>query len=87
MKKLVIALAAAGTAAGFSLSPALANDLEDHCTDYVTQGGGDPSGCACLAETADSSATKELLAVTSEADIEGLSDSAKEAIAACFPDA
>lgn len=87
MKKLVIALAAAGTTAGLSLAPALANDLEAHCTDYVTGSGGDPSGCACLAETADSGATQELLAVESEADVEGLSDSAKEAIAACFPDA
>ncbi|MEO1136879.1 MAG: hypothetical protein AAFW68_09770 [Pseudomonadota bacterium] len=87
MKKIGMALASVGTAAGLSFAPALANDLEAHCTDYVTENGGDPSGCACLAETADSSATQELLAVASQADIEGLSDSAKEAIAACFPEA
>lgn len=83
MKKLAIALAAAG----FSLTPALAGDLEAYCTEYVTSNGGDASGCACLAETADAGATEELMAVASEADIEALSDSAKEAIAACFPEA
>ena len=83
MKKLLIAVAAAG----FSLAPALASDLESYCVDYVSQNGGDTSGCSCLAETADADATAELLQVQSDADVEALSDNAKAAIAACFPDA
>lgn len=83
MKKLIIA----AFAAGLAFTPALAEDLEAHCTAYVTEGGGDPSGCSCLAETADADATAELLAVASQADVDALSDNAKGAIAACFPDA
>jgi hypothetical protein len=83
MKKLITALAAAG----FAIAPAFASELEEHCEAYVTENGGDSSGCSCLAETADADATTELLAIASEADIEGLSDNAKSAIGACFPDA
>ena len=83
MKKLITALAVAG----FALAPAFASELESHCEAYVTENGGDPSGCSCLAETADADATEELLAVASQADVDALSDDAKAAIAACFPEA
>ena len=84
MKKLIIAFAAVG----FVTTPAFASsELEGHCVTYTEENGGDSSGCACLAETADADATAELLAVASEADIEALSDNAKAAIQACFPDA
>ncbi len=83
MKKQMIAL----VAAGFAISPAFAGDLEQYCIDYSTDNGGDPSGCSCLADTADASMTEELMAVSSEADIEALSDASKEAIAACWPNA
>ena len=83
MKKLIIAFAAAGALT----APAFAGDLETYCEGYMADTGGDASGCACLAETADADATAELMEVASEADVEGLSDSAKEAIAACWPDA
>ena len=83
MKKLITALAVAG----FALAPAFASELEAHCEAYVSENGGDPSGCSCLAETADADATAELLAVASQADVDALSDDAKSAIAACFPDA
>lgn len=83
MKKLIAALAVSG----FALSPALASELQGHCEAYTTENGGDPSGCACLAEKADADATAELLAVAGPEDLEALSDASKEAIAACFPDA
>ena len=83
MKKLIAALCAAGLAA----SPAFADDLEAHCESYAAESGGDASGCACLAEAADADMTAELMEVASEADIEGLSDASKEAIAGCWPDA
>ncbi len=81
MKKMIIAFAALGALT----APGYASDLQAHCEAYVAENGGDASGCACLADTADSDAASELMAVASEADIEALSDSAKEAIAACFP--
>ena len=81
MKKLAIL----ALSASFLAAPAFAGDLEAHCV-AVTSEGGDPSGCACLAEAADDAMTEELLAVESDADIEGLSDASKEAIAACWPD-
>ncbi len=81
MKKMTIALALAG----FWAAPAYASDLEAHCEAYAAENGVDASGCACLAETADADATEELLAVNSPEDVEAVSDSAKEAIAACFP--
>ncbi|MBT8473323.1 MAG: hypothetical protein HKN14_09855 [Marinicaulis sp.] len=81
MKKLtVLALSAS-----FMAAPAFAGDLEAYCLE-VTADGGDPSGCACLAESADDAMTEELLAVEGEADMEGLSDASKGAIAACWPD-
>ena len=82
MKKLTIALFVAAA----TLTPALASELEDKCVSYSAENGGDASGCSCLAETADAAATEELLAVQSDEDIEALSDDAKAAIAACFPD-
>jgi len=82
MKKMITALAALG----FTAMPAFASDLEAHCSAYVEANGGDATGCSCLAETADDSATEELMAVTGPEDVEALSDNAKEAIAACFPD-
>ena len=84
MNKLVIAVSALGLMA----SPALAGgDLEGYCEGYAAENGTDPSGCACLADAADADMTAELMEVASEADIEGLSDASKEAIAACWPDA
>lgn len=83
MKTLTIAAFAAGLLA----SPAFANELEDYCTAYVTENGGDVSGCTCLAEEADDAMTQELLAVQSDEDVENLSDASKEAIADCFPTA
>ncbi|MHA7871990.1 MAG: hypothetical protein ACX939_06560 [Hyphococcus sp.] len=83
MKKYLIALASAG----FAIAPAFAGDLESYCVEYTSDNGGDPSGCSCLADAADASMAEELMAVSSEADIEGLSDASKEAIAACWPDA
>lgn len=83
MKKTTIARFAAAMLA----SPAFASELQEHCEAYSAENGGDASGCACLAETADADATAELLAVAGPEDVEALSDNAKSAIAACFPDA
>ena len=83
MKKLIIA----ALVAGFATSPLYANDLEGHCVAYSEESGGDASGCSCLAGKADASMTEELMAVASEADLEGLSDESKEAIGTCWPDA
>lgn len=83
MKKIAAALAAAG----FCLAPAFAWDLEGQCEAYAAENGSDPSGCACLAETADADATAELMTVEGPEDIDALSDNAKGAIAACWPDA
>ena len=87
MKKILIAFAAVGAAAGFSLAPAFAGELETQCEAYAAENGTDPSGCSCLAETADADATAELMAVQSQADIESLSEGALAAIQACWPDA
>lgn len=87
MKKIATTLTAAAFAA-FSLGAvAHADDLEAHCVAYADENGSDSSGCACLAEAADADMTAELMAVAAESDLEGLSDGAKEAIAACFPSA
>jgi len=83
MKKLAIA----ALAAGLIVSPAFASEFEDYCVAYTTESTGDSSGCSCLADAADSAMQEELMAVQSEADIEGLSDASKEAIGACWPDA
>ncbi len=82
MKKLIIAAAAAG----LMVAPSLAGDLEEYCVSYTTENGGDPSGCSCLADSADDAMSEELMGVQSEADVEGLSDASKEAIAACWPE-
>ncbi len=82
MKKMIIALAAAS----FSLAPAFASsDLEGHCEAYAAANGTDDSGCSCLAENADADMTSELMTVESPDDLAALSDTTKEAIAACFP--
>ena len=83
MKKLIAALAVSG----FALTPVMASDLEGYCEAYAAENGTDASGCSCLAETADADATAELMGVQSEADIEALSDNAKAAVQACWPDA
>lgn len=83
MKKFIIT----ALAAMFAAAPALAGDLEAYCVAYNEENGGDASGCGCLAEAADAGMAEELMAVQSDADIEALSDEAKEAIAACWPDA
>lgn len=85
MKKLIIAAAASGLALPFA--PAMASELEGHCEAYAAENGSDASGCACLAETADADATAELMSVEGPDDIEALSDNARGAIEACFPDA
>ena len=85
MKKLLTAAFAASFVLSPALAPALAGDLEGYCVEYTTGSGGDPSGCACLAEQADASMAEELMAVASEADLEGLSDASKEALATCWP--
>lgn len=83
MKKII------GAAAVLALlaAPAGASDLESFCVEYTEANSGDSSGCSCLADKADSSMADELMAITSDADLEGLSDASKEAIAACWPDA
>ncbi len=84
MKKLLIS----ALAAGLAVSPAFASsDLEAQCVAYTTETGGDPSGCSCLAESADADMTAELMAVASEEDLQALSQPSKDAIAACWPDA
>jgi hypothetical protein len=83
MKEITAALAAAG----LMLAPALASELETQCEAYAAKNGTDASGCSCLAETADADATAELMMVDGPEDIEALSDNAKGAIAACWPDA
>ncbi len=83
MKKYLIAAAAAGLLA----SPALAGDLEEFCVGYTTENEIDPSGCSCLAETADGSVAEEIMAVASQEDVDNLSDASREAIGACWPDA
>ena len=82
MKKLF----AGAVAGGLMLSLAAAGDLESACVEYVEANGGDTSGCSCLADASDDAMTAELLAVESEADLEGLSDASKEALASCFPE-
>lgn len=82
MKKLIITV----IVAGFAMAPAIASELEDYCLDYTAANAGDPSGCSCLADSADDSMAEELMSVESDADIEALSDASKEAIAACWPD-
>jgi len=84
MKKLIIA----ALVAGFAITPVFAgDDLEGHCVAFNEETGGDASGCSCLADEADASMTEELLAVASEADLEGLSQGTKDAIGVCWPDA
>lgn len=81
MKKLALTTLALGLMA----TSAFASDLEDQCVAYVTDQGGDPSGCSCLVDAADDAMTEELSAVQSEEDLATLSDASKEALAACFP--
>ncbi len=83
MRKIITAAVALSLIA----SPSFASELEAHCEAYAAENGTDASGCSCLADAADASVTEELMAIASEADIEGLSDDAKTAIGTCFPDA
>ena len=85
MKKIFGTIAAAGLA--LSALPASASDLEANCEAYAEANGTDPSGCSCLADTADDAVAEELSVVETEADLEMLSDTAKAAIQACWPDA
>ncbi len=68
----------------FVAAPALASDLETQCVAYATETSGDASGCSCLAKAADDGMTEELMAIQSEADLEGLSQASKDAIASCW---
>ncbi|WP_411816828.1 hypothetical protein [Hyphococcus sp. DH-69] len=85
MKKRLTLIAAAGFA--MSALPAFASELEANCEAYAEANGTDPSGCSCLADTADASVADELSTVETEADLELISDDAKAAIQACWPDA
>ncbi len=80
-------LAAIALGVSFVTAPALASELEDQCVAYAAETSGDASGCSCLAEAADDTMTAELMAIESEADIEGLSEASKGAIASCWPEA
>ncbi len=77
-------LAAIVLGVSFVATPALANDLEAQCVAYANETNGDASGCSCLAKAADDGMAEELMAVQSEADIEGLSQASKDAIASCW---
>lgn len=83
MRKLLFAALLAALAA-----PAVANEVEDQCVAYVTENGGDASGCACLGEAADKDAAlmEAILAIASPEDLAAADDATKEAIRACFPD-
>lgn len=83
MKKLLGATATLALLA----APVAASDLEAYCVEYTEANSGDSSGCACLADKADDTMADELMAISSDADLEALSDASKEAIAACWPDA
>ena len=84
MKKFLISTAVAA----FSISGAMAGaDLQAHCEAVSAEmEDGDPSGCACLAETATGDAKEELLAFQAGDDSEALSEASKEAIATCWPE-
>lgn len=83
MKKLMVTV----LIAGFAAVPAAASDLEDYCVGYTTESGGDPSGCGCLAESANDDMATELMAVASDEDLNNLSEASKDAIDTCWPDA
>lgn len=85
MKKELIT--AGALAVAFIAAPSFANDLEDKCVAYNEENGGDPSGCACLGESAEGDVYEEFMAIESQADLEALSDDAKAVLAACFPNA
>lgn len=74
-------------AAGIMITGAQAGDgLKAHCETVTAEndGAANSEGCACLAETADEAATKELLAYSAGDDTALLSEAAQAAIAACF---
>lgn len=85
MKKQLIT--ASALAFAFMVTPSFANDLEDKCVAFNEENGGDSSGCACLGESAEGDVYEEFMAITSQADLEGLSDDAKAVLATCFPGA
>lgn len=76
-------------AAAFLAAPAGANDTADSCRAYVSENGGDASGCDCLGEAAssDGALADALAAIEGPDDLEAASDQTKQAIAACFPNA
>ena len=82
MKKLIVS----ALALSLMTSHVFASELEQLCVAFVEGNGGeDTSGCTCLAENSDADVTAELLQVTSQEDLDGVSDAAKEVLAACFP--
>lgn len=84
MLKVVTAAAAAG-AAVFSL--ASANESEAFCVEFASGNGWDTEPCACVGEVMESDAgvKAEILGFSTAEDVEGMSESTKEAISACFP--
>lgn len=85
MRTMFILGAAALAAA--ALAPAFANETADNCKAYVSQNGGDASGCDCLGAAADKdpSLVGKLAQIQSPADLEAADDATKTAIRACFP--
>ncbi len=81
MKKLLLA----GVFAISSVAPAFAGDLLAACEAYAAESGEDASACACIVDQAsgNDAVTAELLAVSSEADLETLSEEATAVLAAC----
>lgn len=73
----------------FVATPASANQSADQCRAYISENGGDPSGCDCLgdAAAADQTLADALSAIESPEDLDAASDDTKAAIAACFPSA
>ncbi|MEM9495754.1 MAG: hypothetical protein AAGA09_07095 [Pseudomonadota bacterium] len=83
MKKLLVIAAAAGVC----FASANANELEERCLAYMTETGGDASGCSCIGETADDAVSAELLALAEAGgDESSLSSAAVAALDACWPD-
>ncbi|MGD9801288.1 MAG: hypothetical protein AB7V02_11900 [Parvularculaceae bacterium] len=89
METMLKILSAAMIASATILVPAFANETADSCRAYVSENGGDASGCDCLGEAADGDAdlADALAAIETPDDLEAADDATKEAIAACFPEA
>lgn len=80
MKKAMIG----GFIAAMMVSTAGASELQAACEAYAAENDVDAAGCSCLAENADADVTAELLGITSEAELDAVSDATKEVLAACF---